>query len=242
MLGDSLASTANSGISGFDWINLFAAAASIVLAIVALALSIFFFVQGKNSADQSARSAEEISANVKRLEVLFNTLYSDTFSMMRETVTDMRQHVWKTIPGPDSADDSIVEAAEARSQEQVLTELGKVSRRVGLTDAKIGELRSELAPVVKRALEEQREATESQVENYILQVLYEVGPTSLNDLLDSIPASNTSIASAVSRLGKKDHVTWKHKRDRFIARDDVIKLVPRNDQDAGNDDSSPNAG
>src|SRR5262249_4802279 len=151
----------NSGISGFDWINLFSAASSIILAIVALALSIVFFVYGKNSADQSAKSAEEISSNVKRLDELFDKLYKDTFDMMRETFTDMRQHVWNVIPGSESADESRMKEAEAESQAMVLAELDKVSKRVGLTDDKIGELRSELTPVLVRALEEQREAAES---------------------------------------------------------------------------------
>src|SRR5690348_16395858 len=90
-----LSAESSSGVSGFDLINLFSAAASIILALVALGLAVFFFVQSKNEADRSAKSAEEISSSVGRLEKLFDSLYSDTFSMMRDSVTDMRRHVWK---------------------------------------------------------------------------------------------------------------------------------------------------
>jgi hypothetical protein len=94
----------NATISGLDIFNLVSAIASIVLAIVALVLAIFFFVQSKNEAERSAKSANEISSSVDRLEKIFDKLYSDTFSIMRETVTDMRQHIWKVLPVEASSD------------------------------------------------------------------------------------------------------------------------------------------
>src|SRR5579875_3882102 len=145
-------------ITGFDVINLFSAAISIVLAIVALALSIFFFVQSKKAADQASKSADEISASVRRLEKIFDSLYSDTFAIMRDTVTDMRHHVWKMVPAHSASNegDNSVENQRSISQSAMLEELGKVSRHVGLTDAKISELTARLSPVIDRILEEQQ--------------------------------------------------------------------------------------
>ena len=146
---------AATGISGIDIVNLFSAAASIILAIVALTLSIFFFVESKRAADQSSKSAGEISASVGRLEKLFDSLYSDTFSMMRETVTDMRKHVWRLAPDVVPDGDDEIDMRLRESQVSVLVELDRVSKRVGLTDANIDELREQLAPVLHRALGEQ---------------------------------------------------------------------------------------
>lgn len=45
--------------------------------------------------------------------MLFNTLYADTFSMMKDTVTDMRRHMW-----PES-DDGIEQLTEERVEEKI---------------------------------------------------------------------------------------------------------------------------
>jgi hypothetical protein len=150
------ASDAN--ISGFDLLNLFAAATSIILAVVALTLSIFFFVQSKNAADQASTSAERISSSVDRLEALFGKLYSDTFSMMRETVTDMRKHIWKPSDvDSNSKDDEAIKAERKSSQAQVLAELDRISHQIGIQDEKVEQLRTAIGPVVDRALKDQEE-------------------------------------------------------------------------------------
>jgi hypothetical protein len=59
--------TDGSGLSGLDVVNLFSAASSIILAIVALVLSVFFFVQSKKDAERSEQSAHEISSSVAGL-------------------------------------------------------------------------------------------------------------------------------------------------------------------------------
>lgn len=229
MLGNIAASAADTGLSAFDWLNLFAASTSIVLAIVALALSIFFFVQGKNSAERSERSAAEISSNVNRLETLFDRLYSDTFSMMRETVTDMRQHVWKIAPGQGPAEDEKLKELEAKSQAAVLDELDKVSRKVGLADAKVGELRAELAPVLKRALEEQREIVEevsnSQVESEVLDLIRNKTVSDVRYLEQRLPYSREAIVRALFRLRQMGIIQWGD-GGRFTMEGDPIRFIP----------------
>ena len=67
-----------------------------------------------------ARTASEaskgISASVARLENLFDKLYADTFSMMRDTVSDMRRHIW---PEETKDIDRLSEEAERRADEKV---------------------------------------------------------------------------------------------------------------------------
>lgn len=207
-----LASSANS-ISGFDVINLFAAATSIVLAIVALALSIFFFVQGKNSADQSQRSAQEISASVNRLEKLFDSLYADTFTIMRDTVTDMRHHVWKpsvevTNPEHGPALDHQLE----QLQRSLLDELADVSKRVGLTDSKIAALRDEMQPIVQRTLIEQEHAvgerTIQGITDDIISLL-ESGPASVREIADATGIEPRTVTMCLFNLREDGKITWR---------------------------------
>lgn len=205
--------------SGFDLLNLFAAAASIVLAIVALALSIFFFVQSKKAADQSSKSAAEITSSVERLQALFNSLYSDTFSIMRDTVTDMRQHIWNNLvkSGEDTAESDAIRIERENSQAALLKELDRVSRQIGIQDGKISQLRDELAPVVDRTLKEQEEIIATinteRLRSAILATLRQ-SPKSAALLQHELDVTDLkALMSTLFDLEREGLVTWRGPRD-----------------------------
>jgi hypothetical protein len=223
-----------SSISGLDLLNLFSAATSIVLAIVALALAIFFFVQSKNAADQASKSADGIASTVARLEALFSTLYADTFSMMRDTVTDMRQHIWKLPPeDPNDDKDRAIEAERARSQ-AVLAELERVSRRIGIQDAMIAQLRADLAPTVDHALQEQEEATSRMLaqswQQYRTPILLSLRskPLSADELRIATGISSYALMYALADLRRKNLITWDGPEDQ-INMEQPIFLTRRNE-------------
>jgi hypothetical protein len=124
-------------MSALDGLNLFAAAISTVLAVVALWLSVTFYKMSSAEAVRSQRSADEIAASVKRLEALFGTMYSDTFSIVRDTVSDMRARVWKR-----ESDGSVVaditsgtEAVQSMHMlDSVIIRLNEMSGRVSDTE------------------------------------------------------------------------------------------------------------
>jgi uncharacterized protein Yka (UPF0111/DUF47 family) len=207
LIAASTGPSSASSISALDITELFSAAASIILAVVALALSIFFFVQSKDSADKSSRSAEEISASVSRLEKIFDSLYSDTFSIMRETVTDMRRHIWKTIPAPGalSGSDGSVESLRSISQSTILEELEKASRTVGLNDAKIAELTEQLAPRINRTSKEQRQLAEPFPQ--ILK-LVKTEPRTAAQLMIMLREPEEQFVDEVFFLGGQGLLTW----------------------------------
>lgn len=85
-------------MSALEILSLVASIASVILALLAIWLSFAFFKLSSSASKSTEEAAKGISASVERLEKLFDKLYADTFSMMRETVTDMRQHIWKAPP------------------------------------------------------------------------------------------------------------------------------------------------
>jgi hypothetical protein len=224
------AGSASSAVSGIDIINLFAAAASIILAVVALALSIFFFVQGKKSADQAEKGAREISASVTKLEKLFDSLYADTFTMMRDTVTDMRHHVWKVsaVDANIERDPEMKKELE-RLQSSLLEELGEVSKRVGLTDTKIADLREEMQPVFERTLTEQEEAVRTigiqVIESDILDEL-RGGPSSLAEISAHSVYDDWLIVKALYNLRKDGSITWDGPPGRISRRQTIMLTHP----------------
>lgn len=145
----------------FDLINFFSAAISTVLALVALWLSLYFFRQSSQQAQQARKSAEEIAATVSKLEKLFDTLYSDTFSMMRETVTDMRAHIWRRAADAESDPEEILARAEATANARIEEARLELLRRItamaadaGVRETEIGGMLREIQPAVTKALEE----------------------------------------------------------------------------------------
>lgn len=161
-------------------INLFSAATSIVLAAVALWLSIYFFRQSSTQAHQAETSASQIAASVDRLEKIFNTLYSDTFSMMRETVTDMRAHIWARVdnegfsPGGVLAQaDNVAAAKIEATRQQLISRISSISKHLGLPEEQVGGMLQELVPAIGKALDESSDAGAERIAkaNFVLSTL-----------------------------------------------------------------------
>lgn len=73
-------------MSSVETTSLLASLASLVLAVVAIWLSIVFFKLSSRASEATTEAAKGIASSVERLEKLFDKLYSDTCSMMRDTV------------------------------------------------------------------------------------------------------------------------------------------------------------
>ncbi len=97
--------------------SIIASVISIVLGILAIVLAIVFYVMSVKSAKEVEKSSDSINSSVKKLEILFDKLYSGTFDMMRETVTDMRKHVYSS--SNSSPTESISKQVEKETSEIV---------------------------------------------------------------------------------------------------------------------------
>ncbi len=69
---------------------------SIVLSVVSLVLSLYFFNQSNKVNRDSERISNDIKNSVGKLESLFDKLYSDTFSMLKEQNNTMQNAFLKT--------------------------------------------------------------------------------------------------------------------------------------------------
>ena len=163
-------------MTALDLASFAAAIASLVLAVVAIVLSILFYKMTAELAEGTREAAKGIGASVEKLEKLFDRLYADTFSMMKETVSDMRKHAWGEPPaeGP-----TILDEAEKRADEktEVLrrrmeTQLSKIFEGQQITNGRVEEVTSELRGLVDKAIEDSRnvehEAREETVRSHIL--------------------------------------------------------------------------
>jgi len=97
--------------------SIISSAISLVLGVVAIILSILFYKMSDKSAREVEKAAHDIDSNVKKLEMMFEKMYADTFGMVKETVSDMRQYVY-TNNGKGNGD-ILSEEIESKTNEIV---------------------------------------------------------------------------------------------------------------------------
>ena len=83
-----------SNITTFDLFNLIAALTSILLAIFAVILSIIFYRWSNKANKEIVTVAQAIDNNTKKIENLFDRLYSDTFGIMKSNVEAMQKQLY----------------------------------------------------------------------------------------------------------------------------------------------------
>jgi len=159
--------------------SLVASLVAIGIGILAIWLSVVFYKMSTQLSESTKESAKGIGTSVDRLEKVFDRLYSDTFSMMKDTVSDMRKHIW---PEGTKSDDTIVDEAEKKADEKVdalkneiNSEVARLFEKQSTTDAKIDSVKQELRELVNRAISESRraeiEAREETAREHILRQL-----------------------------------------------------------------------
>lgn len=84
-------------IGSIEIFSLIVSITSIILGVIAIVLVILFYRMTEKSSRENERISNSIEVNMTKLEALFfNKLYTGTFDMMNETVTDMRKYVHST--------------------------------------------------------------------------------------------------------------------------------------------------
>lgn len=216
--------------------SLVASLVSVALAIVAIWLSVVFYRLSSALSESTKEAAKGIGSSVDRLEKLFDKLYSDTFSMMRDTVSDMRKHMW---PEEAASESKVTEEAEKKADQKVeqlkaelSAEVAKLLERQKITDARLSSVTHEMREIVDRAIKVSRraeiEAREETVKEAILRrlrILRRRKPIVVADELVStlepeIPPS--ILVRELERLKSEGIITWDGDK---IGPDTVIRLI-----------------
>lgn len=141
--------TTNTMQSIFEIISFIASIASLLLAVGAIWLSIVFFKMSNEAAKETTKAASEIQSNVERLEKLFDKLYSDTFSMMKDTVTDMREHIWKKPNEINENDDeNTLEKVKETLKNEIISLVDNKIKAIDGNEEKIKELELSINNVI----------------------------------------------------------------------------------------------
>ena len=172
-------------MSNIELLALIASTASLILAVGAIWLSLVFFKMSDASSKVTTKAASDIDASVQKLEKLFDKLYSDTFSMVKDTVSDMRNHIWNgddSISSNKDIKNNILEEAERKSEEKIQgiksvfdNKLTEILRKQEIADNKVSGLGNELENLLENAIQTssmvESEPREEILQNNIIKVI-----------------------------------------------------------------------
>lgn len=207
-------------MSALEIASFAAAIASLVLAIVAIVLSIVFYTMSSQLSESAKEAAKDIASSVEKLEKLFDRLYADTFSMMKDTVSDMRKHAWgeatSEIPNileeAEKKAEQKIEALRSRMEEQV----GRIFKGQKITEVHVGQIRGELKQLVDKAIDDSRnvehEVREEAIRGRILSLIRSGkrrhhGVTAA-DIVGSLELPAHIVVSELERMKKEKLIEW----------------------------------
>ena len=216
-------------MNAFEIISFIASIASLILALGAIWLSIVFFKMSSEASKATTEAAKGIEASVERLENLFDKLYSDTFSMMKDTVSDMRKHIWnKPLPEGKAAQKS--EISDALKVE-IETQVSKLLKEAGVNDAaKNQELSRKLESSLEELFEKSKKRKQSIKTARVLSILSDLQPISFSELTSILNIEDQELAIRhLFPLREQGKVSWDGPENQ-LSSDSIIKLIEESEE------------
>lgn len=218
-----------------DVFALLASVVSMVLACMAIWLSIVFYRMSSRMSERANEAAKDIDSNVVRIEKLFDTFYSDTFGLMKDAWSDMRkQHIWAekrmAIEGIEAeAEKRASERVDALRQ-QLLGEMGGILGNQGLEQGKPESITQELEGILTKAIAESRkvetDVRKEAIRGHIFKVLRSLqkrgSRRTAQDVVNRVKEFPPGLViEELQRLGEEGMITWDEER---LFPDSVIQL------------------
>lgn len=157
-------------------ISLISGIASLILAIFAIWLSITFYKMSNESSKEIRQSSDNINNNVSKLEKIFDTMYTDTFGMVKDTVDHMRKQTDKT------SEVDIAAEVQKKIEEAVTIELSKVQTD-NLSKDQVKDL---VMDIVEKSKDTEVMVQINSIKNQIIAYLRSYGSASYERLRDAV--------------------------------------------------------
>ncbi|GGE79584.1 hypothetical protein [Shewanella carassii] len=213
-------------MTGTEIIGLVASIVSLIIGGFAIWLSVTFYKMSTKNTQDLERASSNINSTVTRLEVLFEKLYADTFGMMKDTVTDMRNHVWNSSDFSRSdkteIENSFVKLKEEinESIEALISSHGDSKKQVSAIAEQIENLVSEK---IDHTAKEQSEKSWKEKEKIILSTLAKHGPMTTGNIRRLPGLEEDEAASMLFILRKNNEVIWDGSPEMFDS-ETIVRL------------------
>lgn len=158
----------------YQMISFLSNMASLILAVLAIVLSIMFYKMSDKASSDLKDAAKEIAANVDRLEKLFDRLYSDTFSMVKDTVTDMRKYIYSDSKLEVKTSSISIEEKTKQKMDDLMVHIEAESNKFLETMTEKNEPQKNkdgIMQIIKKAVEASKKIEESAKEETMREML-----------------------------------------------------------------------
>lgn len=191
--------------------SLIASIVSVVLAIVAIFLSFWFYDRSAKSSREVETATNAVRDSVHQLDRLLELLRSDAFSMVRGTLTAYEKRLLSdhaSLEESEQLTETRINEKVAHLRAEMRAELISVVGKVEQTDPHVPSVRQRLEQVVDKAIDQSvkadREAREENIQDHLLSYL------------STLPAEDPTMRVMKIAL---------HFRDRFVPADICKGLV-----------------
>ncbi|OXS28060.1 MAG: hypothetical protein BCS36_01660 [Desulfovibrio sp. MES5] len=158
--------------------------------------------------------SKNIESSVGKLESLFDRLYADTFSMMKDTVSDMRKQLWSN---PSKSTDETNYIKKKEIEEIVRNSLGTELKGENNIDKIVKEIEEKLNKIAFHTKDPQREAV-------VLEAIKKLSPISFGGLVKKMAIKESSIVGDIFELRNRGIITWNGSDDE-LGRENIISIV-----------------
>ena len=165
-------------MNDMEIISIAVSVASLLVAFLAIWLATKFYEMSTKASEDTREAARGIKSSVDKLEMFFKLLYADTFSIMKETVTDLRKHALSGIESATDISEMVEQKASEKIEkirEEMQSEISRIAVETKKTDVKVGEIENSITELIEKVIKESRyvekEAVLETVKDSILEEL-----------------------------------------------------------------------
>lgn len=216
----------------FEVISFIASIASLILAIVAIWLSIVFFKMSEHASKETSKSADKIQSSVDKLEKLFDKLYSDTFSMMKDTVGDMRQHIYHNPEKNNLSFENKLNSMKDNITKDFKSLLEGRLKGLDNNNNKIKMLESEMEKIIEKQITtaiSDDEKNEEMIKSRIMKILKDNYKISARNIIDIMMSKydyteKDHLYSYLFSLREENKITWNGNKNKLNFDDIIIAI------------------
>ena len=219
-------------VDASEMLSLCASVVSVAIGLLAIRLSIKFYQMSTETVARVQSAAEQINAGVARLDVVFNKLYQDTFTLMRDTHDDMRRKVFSPDPHPIVTEiDARAEPKLESLQSALKDEVAALLQKQESTDARVSSLQQLVAKAVRESRTIEAVAHETirdrviRALNSLLMVNVRVTTAMLVTALAGV-ASDYDVTTELFKMRNEGIVTWPRDGQNLGWEDELKMLKP----------------
>jgi hypothetical protein len=193
-----------------------------------------------SASNEIKRASDDISSSVNKLEELFNKMYSDTFTMLKDTVSDMRKNYYhnNSLQNINAENKKIQEEINNTSKEVSKEVLSKIKTEIKILDIdeekknKLEELtRESLLNEINNLIKKLDQIKHKSSVNYnnrkeeIIKIISSCKSISLKELSQKTNIKENHLAIRyLFSMRANNEITWDGD-DSMISSDSKIRLV-----------------